>query len=230
MTEARVDLARGGEPGMSRVAEFCWNLAGKKAVLAVTGLALYGWIVAHMLGNLLIFLGPATYNGYAAFLKGAVELLWAERAVGAVALVLHILAAVQVTVANWRARPVGYVVRRDVVTGYAARTMIWSGIVVFLYLVYHLMMFTFLTTGPGYSETDVYRNVVLAFRVPAISAVYILAMVILGCHLYHGVWSMLQTLGFEWSARRRTVPVLTALTVAGGYILIPAAILTGLIR
>ncbi len=223
-------LARGGEPSMGRVAEFYWNLAGKKTVLAVTGLVLYGWIVAHMAGNLLIFLGPTTYNGYAAFLKGAVELLWAERAVGAVAFLLHILAAAQVTVANWRARPVGYVVRRDVATGYAARTMIWSGTLIVVYLVYHLMMFTFLSTGPGYSETDVYRNVILAFRVPAIAAVYILAMVVLGFHLYHGVWSMLQTLGFEWSGHRRIVPVLTALTVAGGFILIPVAVMTRVIR
>ena len=177
-----------------------------------------------------IFLGPTTYNGYAAFLKGAVELLWAERAVGAVAFLLHILAAAQVTVANWRARPVGYVVRRDVATGYAARTMIWSGTLIVVYLVYHLMMFTFLSTGPGYSETDVYRNVILAFRVPAIAAVYILAMVVLGFHLYHGVWSMLQTLGFEWSGHRRIVPVLTALTVAGGFILIPVAVMTRVIR
>jgi succinate dehydrogenase / fumarate reductase cytochrome b subunit len=223
-------LARGGESSMGRVAEFYWNLAGKKTVLAVTGLVLYGWVVAHMAGNLLIFLGPTTYNGYAAFLKGAVELLWAERAVGAVAFLLHILAAAQVTVANWRARPVGYVVRRDVATGYAARTMIWSGTLIVIYLVYHLMMFTFLSTGPGYSETDVYRNVILAFRVPAIAAVYILAMVVLGFHLYHGVWSMLQTLGFEWSGHRRIVPVLTALTVAGGFILIPVAVMTRVIR
>ncbi len=228
--EVRAILSHDAEHASGRLAEFCWNLAGKKVVLAATGLVLYGWIVVHMVGNLLIFLGPVAFNGYAGFLKGAVELLWTERVVGCVALLLHILAAAQVTLANWRARPVGYVVRKDVATGYAARTMIWTGPLVFVYVIYHLMMFTFLTTGPGYSETDVYRNVVLAFRVPAISAVYALAMLILGVHLYHGVWSMLQTLGVEWSRRRRVVPVLTALTVAGGFILVPVAVLTGVIR
>ena len=227
--EERTSLIYEGGHGAGRVAEFCWNLVGKKVVLAATGLVLYGWIVAHMVGNLLVFLGPATFNGYAGFLKGTVELLWIERAVGCVALLLHILAAAQVTIANWRARPVGYAVRKDVATGYAARTMIWTGPLVFLYIIYHLMMFTFLTTGPGYSQTDVYRNVVLAFRVPAISATYVVAMVILGVHLHHGVWSMLQTLGLEWSGRRRAVPVLTALTVAGGFILVPVAVMTGLI-
>jgi succinate dehydrogenase / fumarate reductase cytochrome b subunit len=228
--EERASLVHDEEHGAGRVAEFCWNLVGKKVVLAATGLVLYGWIVAHMVGNLFIFLGPATFNGYAGFLQGTVELLWTERVVGCTALVLHILAAVEVTVVNWRARPVGYVVRKDAATGYAARTMIWSGPLIFLYLIYHLMMFTFLTTGPGYSGKDVYRNVVLAFQVPTISGVYVLAMVVLGLHLYHGVWSMLQTLGLEWSGRRRAVPVLTALTVAGGFILVPVAVMTGVIR
>ena len=119
-----------------------------------------------MIGNLLIFLGPATFNGYAAFLKGTAELLWGERVIGVAALALHILTAIQVTVTNWRARPVGYTARKDVVTGYAARTMIWSGPLIFLYVIYHLMMFTFLTTGPGFSQTDVYLNVALAFHGP----------------------------------------------------------------
>lgn len=102
-----------------------------------------------------------------------------------------------VSLANWRGRPITYIVKQDIATSYAARTMIISGPLVLLYVIYHLMMFTWLTTGPGYSPTDVYGNMVAAFRVPAISIVYIIAMLVLGYHLYHGVWSMLQTVGLE---------------------------------
>jgi len=92
------------------------------------------------------------------------------------------------------------------------------------------MMFTFLTTGPGYSHTDVYLNVVQAFQVPTISGVYILAMLILGLHLFHGEWSMLQTFGVRFKSRRWIMGTIVALIIAGGYIAIPVAILTGLLR
>ena len=150
-----------------------------------------------------------------------------------VAVTLHIATAVKVTLANWRARPVGYAYRKDIETDYAARTMIVTGPLVFLYVAYHLMMFTWLTTGPGYSETDVYTNVVSAFQVPVISIVYIVAMLILGTHLYHGIWSMLQTVGisnprYRWL--RRTVAPVVAIVIAAGYIAIPVAVLVGIVK
>ncbi len=215
---------------MGKMMAFCRSMVGKKAVLAATGFVLFLFLIGHLLGNLLIFVGREQLNAYAAFLKRAGELLWAARLILLVALTLHILASLQITLVNWKARPIDYVVKQAVETGYAARTMIVSGPLVFLYVVYHLLMFTFLTTGPGYSETDVYRNVVLAFQVPAISGVYILALLILGMHLYHGVWSMCQTLGLEWSGSRRTIATCTVVAIAGGYSLIPLAILTGVLR
>lgn len=163
--------------------------------MAVTGVILFLFVVGHLLGNLQIFSGRERLNTYSAFLKRTGELLWAVRVLLLVALVLHIVAAIQVSLASKRAWPIAYAVKKNVETGYAARTMVWSGPLIFVYIVYHLAMFTFLATGPGYSGTDVYRNEVLAFRVPAISAVYLLAMVFLGMHLYHGTWSMLHTLG-----------------------------------
>jgi succinate dehydrogenase / fumarate reductase cytochrome b subunit len=200
--------------------------------MAVTGVILFLFVVGHLLGNLQIFAGPERLNAYAAFLKRTGEVLWAVRAVLLVALVLHIVAAVQVSLASKRARPIPYAVKKNVETGYAARTMLWSGPLIFVYVVYHLAMFTFLATGPGYSPTDVYRNEVLAFRVPAISAVYVLAIVFLGMHLYHGAWSMLHTLGASnprYRVLRRRVAPAVAIAITAGYIAIPVAVLTGFI-
>jgi succinate dehydrogenase / fumarate reductase cytochrome b subunit len=171
-------------------------------------------------------------NAYSAFLKRTGEILWAVRLVLLAALVLHVVASVQVSLASRRARPVAYTVKKSIETSYAARTMIWSGPLIFLYVVYHLAMFTFLVTGPGYSPTDVYRNEVLAFRVPAISAVYVVAILFLGLHLYHGVWSMLHTLGASnprYRVLRRTVAPAVAIAITAGYIAIPVAVLAGLV-
>ena len=218
---------------MSRAVFFYSSLVGQKLIMAVTGILLYLFVVGHLLGNLQIFSGPEKLNAYAAFLKSVGELLWAERAVMLAALVLHLIASVRVTLADWQARPDSYSEKKNIETSYAARTMIISGPVIFFYLIYHLMMFTFLTTGPGYSETDVYRNVVQAFQVPAISAVYIVATLLLGFHLYHGGWSMLQTLGITWPTRpglRRVVFPVLAVLITLGYISIPVAVLAGIIR
>jgi len=218
---------------MSRAVFFYSSLVGQKLIMAVTGILLYLFVVGHLLGNLQIFSGPEKLNAYAAFLKSVGELLWAERAVMLAALVLHLIASVRVTLADWQARPDSYSEKKNIETSYAARTMIISGPVIFFYLIYHLMMFTFLTTGPGYSETDVYRNVVQAFQVPAISVVYIVAMLLLGFHLYHGGWSMLQTLGITWPTRpglRRVVFPVLAVLITLGYISIPVAVLAGIIR
>jgi succinate dehydrogenase / fumarate reductase cytochrome b subunit len=217
---------------MLRLGAFYKTLVGKKLAMAVSGAILVLFLIGHMLGNLQIFDGPARLNAYSALLKKTGELLWAVRAVLLASLIVHVVAAIQVSLASRRARPSGYETRRDMETNYAARTMIWSGPLLFLYIVYHLMMFTFLTTGPGYSHVDVYRNVVLAFQVPAISGIYIVAMVLLGMHLYHGAWSMLQTLGvgnprYKWM--RRFLAPAFAVVITAGYVSIPLAVLAGVI-
>lgn len=200
--------------------------------MAVTGVILLLYIVGHLLGNLQIFEGPERLNAYAAFLKSTGELLWAVRLVLLLSLVLHIVASVQVSLASKRARPAGYAEKKSIETSYAARTMIWSGPLIFLYVVYHLAMFTFLVTGPGYSPTDVYRNEVQAFQVPAISAFYVVAIIFLGMHLYHGAWSMLHTLGASnprYRVLRRTIAPILAIAITVGYIAIPIAVLMGFI-
>jgi succinate dehydrogenase / fumarate reductase cytochrome b subunit len=217
---------------MGRVRAFCQSLVGKKVIMAVTGVILFLFVVGHLLGNLQIFAGPERLNAYSAFLKGAGEILWAVRVVLLAALILHIVAAVQVSRASKRARPIPYAVKKDIETGYAARTMLWSGPLIFVYVVYHLAMFTFLVTGPGYSPTDVYRNEVLAFRMPAVTAAYILAIVFLGMHIYHGAWSMIHTLGGSsprYRTLRRMVAPVVAIAITLGYIAIPVAVLAGLV-
>lgn len=216
---------------MSRWTDTWGSLVGKKVLMAATGLVLTLFLLGHLAGNLLVFAGPKALNDYSHFLKHQIpEILWPARLVLLACLVIHVVASIQVSIASRRARPVGYAVKRNIETSYAARTMIWSGPLLFAYIVYHLMMFTLLTTGPGYSPTDVYRNVVLAFRVPAISAVYAIAMLLLGLHLYHGAWSMLHTLGAgtpRYRRLRRAAAPLFAAAVTLGYILIPASVLMG---
>ncbi|HQU46274.1 MAG TPA: succinate dehydrogenase cytochrome b subunit [Pirellulales bacterium] len=217
----------------NRLADFYRTTVGKKLVMAVSGLLLFIFVITHLVGNLQIFLGAEQFNDYAALLRRMPEVLWPARIGLLAALGVHVIASVQIVVTNRRARPVRYAVKRDVETNYAARTMAISGPLVLLYVIYHLAMFTFLATGPGYSPTDVYRNVVLAFQVPAISGVYLAAMLLLGLHLYHGAWSMLHTLGlssprYRW-LRRGLAPAV-AVAIAAGYISIPLAVLAGVVQ
>lgn len=220
-------------PTSNRFAAFYCATVGKKAVMAVSGVVLLVFVVGHLAGNLQIFLGAEKLNDYAALLRRMPELLWLARTGLLVALVVHVIASVQLVLVNRRARPIRYAVKRDIETNYAARTMVISGPLVLLYVIYHLAMFAFLVTGPGYSHTDVYRNVVSAFQAPAISGIYIVAMLLLGLHLYHGAWSMLHTLGISSPRYRRLRRVMApafAIAITAGYISIPLAVLAGVLR
>jgi succinate dehydrogenase / fumarate reductase cytochrome b subunit len=214
---------------MTPFSTFYRTTVGKKVVMAVSGALLTLFLVVHLVGNMLIFAGPEAMNGYSAFLKKVPEILWPTRIILALALFLHVIASAQVTWASWRARPIPYSYRKNVETDVAARTMIFGGPMILAYAIYHLLMFTFLTTGPGYSHENVYRNVILSFRVPAISVVYIVAMLALGFHLYHGVWSMFQTLGAEAKSARRWLPWCAAILIAGGFIMIPVLVMARVI-
>jgi len=218
---------------MGRVAMFYQTTVGKKVVMAATGGLFCLFLVGHLLGNLQIFIGAERLNAYAHFLKSLGELLWVVRGVMGIALVLHFVAALQITLENWRARPVGYAVKKDIETSYAARTMIISGPLLLLYVIYHLMMFTLLWTDPSYTVADVYGNVVKAFQVPLISGIYIVAMLALGFHLSHGIFSMLNTLGLSnqrYHTFRKIVSPTVGFLIALGYIAIPVAVLVGLVH
>lgn len=214
---------------------------GKKAVMAVTGFIWVGFVIVHMIGNLKMYFGPEDYNTYGEFLREVgyplfphTALLWIFRIVLIGAIFFHILAATQLTMMNQSSRPSGYgqTDRVQPLYVYASRTMRWGGVIILLFIIYHILHFTTGTLHGDFIYGDVYHNVVTGFRVWWVSAVYILAMVALGLHLLHGVWSMFQTLG--WNSSRYTrflrglALVVTAVVVLGN-ISFPLAVLAGIV-
>jgi succinate dehydrogenase / fumarate reductase cytochrome b subunit len=194
-----MSAAAPGIAGPVRVLRF-WNTTlGKKAVMAISGVILAGFVFAHLLGNLQIFLGPDQFNGYARTLRHLPELVWPTRVILVIMVILHIWSSLQLAVVKSEARPVGYVKQTSTGSSYASRTMYLSGPVIAAFVVYHLMQFTFGVGGTAYHEFDAYGNVIQGFRVPAVSIFYIIAMALLCLHLRHGLWSMFQT----WASTTR---------------------------
>jgi succinate dehydrogenase / fumarate reductase, cytochrome b subunit len=217
---------------MSRVLTFYNSSVGKKVVMAVTGFVLFGYVVIHMLGNLQIFMGPDQINAYAATLKGNVAFLWVARLILLTAAVWHIVAAMQLTRQSQRSRPEGYHYKEVIQANYASRTMRWSGPILAVFIIYHLLHFTTGTIHPSFDGHNVYSNVVTSFRGWPVALFYIVAMVALGFHLRHGVWSMFQTLGLINPKSDRMIhrlAVLATLLIVLGFISIPMAVLAGLI-
>src|SRR3984893_18340110 len=213
---------------------------GKKVVMAVTGVVLVLFVIAHMLGNLKIFTGPDEINPYSPFLRevGMPELrygqlLWVVRIVLLIFVILHITAAIQLTPMSWAARPIRYNVKRNIETTFAARVMRWGGLLLAVFVVFHLLHLTGGIVGfePGqFKHLAVYQNVVAAFHVWPITIFYIVAMGALCLHLSHGIWSMLQTLG--WSTARNAAALKTLSRVIGavvflGFGSVPVAVLAG---
>jgi succinate dehydrogenase cytochrome b subunit len=210
-----------------------WNTTnGKKAVMAATGVVLAGFVAGHLLGNLQIFLGPDRFNSYARTLKSLPELLWPVRIALLVSVVLHVWSSVQLAVVKSEARPIGYVRSKSTASTYASRTMYMSGPILALFIVYHLMQFTFGVGGTPYMETDAYGNVINGFRVPVVSLFYIVAMGLLCLHLRHGLSSIVQSLGLShprYTPRLKTIAVIVATLIFLGFVSIPVAVLAGVI-
>ncbi len=203
--------------------------------MALTGIVLFGFVVGHMLGNLQVYLGPEAMNAYAVFLRALLHGagLWIARGVLLLAVILHVWAAVSLTLESRRARPQGYRVEKHRASTYASRTMIWSGPLLALFIGYHLAHLTFGTVHPEFVEGDVYHNFISGFSRWPVSLLYIAAMLALGLHLYHGIWSMLQTLGLShprWNPLRMAFATgITALVVIGN-VSFPVAVLAGWLR
>ena len=217
---------------MSRALTFYSTSIGKKVVMAITGLILFGFVIGHMLGNLQVFMGAKQMNAYAAMLKANATLLWGVRIVLLVGVILHIVAAVQLTRMSQRSRPEGYHYKDVIQADYAARTMRWSGPIIAVFVIYHLLHFTTGSVHPQFDVHDVYHNVISGFRVWPVSLFYIIAMVALAFHLWHGVWSMFQTLGLINPKSDKIIHRLAAIATLAlviGFISIPMAVLTGLI-
>jgi succinate dehydrogenase / fumarate reductase cytochrome b subunit len=230
----------------ARARRLPWPLAfystalGKKWVMAVSGIILLLFVFFHMLGNLKLYLGAEEINTYAHGLRTFGEpfapysyVLWAVRIILVIAVVLHIHAAWTLTLMNRRARPVGYQGGRHYVAAtYAARTMRWSGIIVLAFIIYHLLDLTFGTTNPNFVSGDPYHNVVESFSRWPVAIAYIVANLALGLHIYHGAWSLFQSLGWNSpriNAGRRWFATLFAAVIVIGNVSFPIAVLTGVI-
>jgi succinate dehydrogenase / fumarate reductase, cytochrome b subunit len=221
-------------------ADFYRSAIGKKAVMAISGVVLLGYVFLHMVGNLKLYFGPEGMNEYAEWLRafGAPAVpgsgvLWFVRVLLVLAFGFHIHAAVSLTLMNRRARPQGYRGGREYAAAtYAARTMRWSGVIVALFVIYHLLHFTFGTVHPDFIEGDVYHNVVVGFQQWPAAVFYIIANLALGLHIYHGGWSMFQSLGVNnprFNAWRRVFATALAAVVVVGNVSFPLAVMTGVI-
>lgn len=210
--------------------------------MAVTGAIWIGFVIAHVAGNLQAFSGREKLNAYSALLHGmGAELLLVMRVVLFIALVLHILMAFQLTRAARRARPVAYKQRDAQVSTFASRTMRWGGVLLLAFIIFHLLHFTTRDVDPaGWAQRfdsagryDIYGNVVASFQIWWVSAIYLVAMVLLGLHMWHGVWSFGRSLGVAQPSpnplRRRVAPLL-ALGLWLGFSIVPIAVMAGLIR
>ena len=218
---------------MGRVGRFLGSSIGKKVVMALTGLILFGFVIVHLLGNLQVFEGPGTLDEYGAALRRFPGILWTLRLTLLAAMLAHIWAATSLTLLNRAARPQAYRERAYREATLASRTMRWTGVILLGFIVYHLLDLTFGSVNPDFIPGAVHHNLVASFQSAPVAAFYVAAMLFLGPHLYHGVWSMTQTLGLShprYNAIRHSVAaVITGLIVVGN-ISIPVAVQTGVIR
>ena len=214
---------------MSWLLRFYMSNIGLKIVMALTGFAMFGFLVTHMLGNLQIFWGAEIINGYAESLHDHPTVLWPLRFGLIGSILAHIHAAVTLTSRSMAARPEGY--RKLKRSKRVETSMRLSGVVVLLFVIYHLLHLTFGTAHGDYIAGDVYHNVTTAFSNPIIAIVYMVCNVLVGVHLFHGLWSMFRTLGVaspRYDRLARNAATVLTLTIVGGNVFMPLAILVGL--
>lgn len=217
------------------------SAVGKKWVMAITGLLMMGFLVAHMIGNLKMYLGPEEYNDYAHALRTLLHpilpnnvALWLVRSGLIVAFALHLHSAYSLTMMNRRARPVQYQSKRDyIAANFASQTMRYSGIIVLAFIGFHLGQLTFgKVAAPGFEDGMVYENVVQALKQPWVAIVYIISNLALGVHLFHGSWSMFQSLGVNnprINPLRKYFAIGFTAIVIGLNITFPIAVLAGVV-
>lgn len=212
---------------------FWRSTIGKKVVMAVTGLMLVAFVIGHVAANLLVFQGPQAIDGYAVSLRELGPLLWVARIGLLIAALLHIVAAVQLSRLRRIARPVSYEKLEPQVSTLASRTIRIGGLLLAIFIVYHLLHFTSGTVHPDFRELQPYHNMVVGFQYWWVVALYIVAMAFLGLHLYHGVWSSFRTMGISrgtFHPLRRRAALVLAVAVWVGFTIIPVAIFAGALR
>jgi len=203
---------------------------GKKIAMAVTGLILVGFLVSHMASNVLVLVDPLKLDHYGEWLRGFGPLLWIARGGLLLAVGIHIAAAWQLTAAAKAARGGSYAKHEKQVTTYSSRTMRWGGVLIAVFIVYHLLHYTTGTVHPDFRTGEIGRNLIVGMESTPVAVFYLVTMIFLGAHFWHGVWSVFQTLGINhplWNKVRRGVAVTLAVLVAGGFAIIPIAALFG---
>lgn len=219
---------------MSTARTFFSSTIGMKVIMAITGLVMAGFLVGHVAGNLLVFVGRDAINGYAAALKSTLPLLWGTRIALLLAVIGHVWSALRLTALNRAARPVAYKVKTPQASTVASRTMVLGGLTLLAFIVFHLLHFTVGMIEPvPFSHTDVYANMVGAFQIPWVSALYVFAMVALGGHLFHGLWSSFRTVGVTKASPnpfKRGLSIVVAVGLWLGFTIIPIGILAGAVK
>lgn len=234
MATASESIPSPAVPG-SRFLALWQNPVGKKAVMAVTGLALFGFTLVHMAGNLKAFTGAEALDRYAELLRISPPILWTARAVLLTSLLLHIVAGVQLWLAKREARGMPYQDWRPTTSSVASRSMMVSGALLLLFVVGHLMDLTFGTPGvaaAGFEPGRVFANLVRSLGRGAVGVAYVTAVVALAFHLWHGLWSVTQSLGLAHrgvSAVIRRAAILLAVVLAVGFSAVPIAVLFGIV-
>lgn len=215
---------------MNRLLALWGTALGKKVAMALTGIILVGFLVSHMISNVLVFVDPHKLDEYGAWLRSFGPLLWVARLGLLAAAGIHIAAAWQLTMMARAARPAGYGRHELRVSSYAARTMRWGGVLLLVFIVFHILHLTLGTVHPDFHEGEVGRNLITGLQVTPVAVFYVAAMLALGLHFGHGIWSVFQTLGLNhpaWNKVRVGIALVLAVLVAGGLMTIPLAALFG---
>lgn len=222
-------------PAGPPIVRFYRTAVGKKWVMAITGIAIMLFLVEHLIGNLTLFFGKHEFNAYGEALRDLggdllprTVLLWVFRIGLIVAFFFHIHAAYGLTRINWKARPTKYQSKRDYVAAdFASRTMRWTGIILALYIIFHLTDLTWGAANPEFVRGDAYNNMIYSLQRPVVAITYAVAMLALGFHLYHGSWSLFQSLGLNnptWNRARRVFAIAFAGIITAGFLTFPIAV------
>jgi succinate dehydrogenase / fumarate reductase cytochrome b subunit len=213
---------------------------GKKVAMALAGIVLFGYLLLHLAGNLKAFTGEQHFNEYSEWLRtfgapvfGYSQFLWLVRLILLAALLLHVVAFLQLWAKSRAARTVGYRRYDPEVFSRASRTMKWGGVAILLFVIYHVLHLTTGDVHPSFESHQAYRNMVSGFESPLASIIYVVGMIAVGLHLYHGLWSATQTMGWNnktYTHLRRPIAMTIALVITLGFLSVPFAVWTGIIE
>lgn len=224
---------------MRRVISLYRTSVGKKFYMAVSGAILIGFLIAHMIGNLKMYMGPDAFNHYAEFLREVgypilphMAGLWIFRVVLLGCVGLHMLSAWQVYTQSRNARGGKYTKEESLHFSYASRTMRWGGVIIAAFVIYHILHFTVGTVHPEFVPGEAYGNVVIGFQNPLVAGFYIVALAMITFHVYHGLWSAFQTVGAnhpKYNPFRRPLALVLALLLLLGFLTVPVGVMAGVL-